>query len=77
MSSSSVEVSLSAGSMGDSTELVVLWESEVGLALFRFLFLLVVLVSVLGLDGWGAPVPATSYRDSISVLCQVCVEVGT
>ena len=72
MSSSSVAESLS--SMVDSTELV-LWESEEGLALSRFLFLLVVLTSVLGLDGWGAPFQL--LPDSISVLCEVCVEVRT
>ena len=66
MSSSSVEESLS--SMVDSTELV-LWESEEGLALLRFLFFLVVLMSVLGLDGWGAPfqLPATQIVSRYSV----------
>ena len=32
--------------MGDSSELVVLWESEEGLALFRFLLVVVLVVLV-------------------------------
>ena len=48
-------VAASTSSIGDSTELVppvVLWESEVGLTLFRFLFVLVIL-SILEVGGWG------------------------
>ena len=48
----------SPSSVGDGTELAVLWESEVGLAVFLLLFLfLLVFVSVLELDVW---VPAIS-----------------
>ena len=43
----SSSVAVSSSRMGDSSELVVLWESVVGLALFRFLLLVVLVVFVL------------------------------
>ena len=59
--------------MGDSTELVVLWDSVVGFALLRFLFLTVVLEMALPLSGWLGGWRSPCLADSVA--CVVAVEV--
>ena len=56
--------------MGDSSELVVLWESVAGLALFRFLLVVVLVVLVL----IPMVVPLGILREEV---CEVAAPVAT
>ena len=75
----SSSVAVSSSRKGDSSELVVLWESVVGLALFRFLLLVVLVVVVLVVFPVGA-LPGEECRvaaPEVSVTCEGGVAVRT